>query len=195
MVFLRSHFSYEPQPVLRGNAVYLRNPIVDDYEAWASLRMKSRGFLVPWEPTWPADDLTRQAFRNRIKRYMRDIAADNAYPFFILLPGPDQLVGAITLSNVRRGVAQMASLGYWIGEPYARNGLMTDAVKTVLAYAFGGLRLHRMEAACLPTNEPSRRLLLRTGFSLEGEARQYLMINGEWRDHLMFARLAGDPPA
>jgi ribosomal-protein-alanine N-acetyltransferase len=165
---------------------------MDDYEPWASLRMASREFLVPWEPSWPPDDLTRTAFRNRIKRYLRDISEDAAYPFFVF-GRLDELLGAITISNVRRGVAQMASLGYWIGALYARQGLMTDAVKTSLSYSFGQLRLHRMEAACLPTNEPSRRLLLRCGFQQEGYARRYLQINGVWQDHLTFARLSSDP--
>ncbi len=192
MVFLRSHFSFELPPVLRGGRLYLRTPLMDDYNAWASLRLNSREFLAPWEPSWPADDLTRAAFRSRIKRYMRDLADDTAYPFFIFDQNND-LAGAITIANVRRGVAQMASLGYWIGSPFAGQGLMTEAVQTVMGYAFGQLRLHRVEAACLPANEPSRRLLLRCGFTQEGYARQYLQINGMWQDHLTFARLGNDP--
>jgi ribosomal-protein-alanine N-acetyltransferase len=124
---------------------------------------------------------------------MRDIADDLAYPFFIFDIATDELVGAITISNIRRGVAEMGSLGYWIGHQYARRGLMTDAVRAVLPYAFSQLGLHRMEAACLPSNEPSRRLLLRCGFVQEGYARGYLRINGIWQDHLTFARLHNDP--
>lgn len=193
MVFLRSHFSFELPPVLRGRRVYLRSPSIDDYEAWASLRLSSREFLAPWEPSWPADDLTRAAFRNRIKRYMRDISDDTAYPFFIFAQQDNCFLGAITAANVRRGVAQMASLGYWIGAPYAGQGFMTEAVHAILAYAFSQLRLHRVEAACLPSNNPSRRLLLRCGFTQEGYARSYLQINGAWQDHLTFARLNSDP--
>jgi ribosomal-protein-alanine N-acetyltransferase len=192
VVFLRSHFSFEPPPVLRGERVYLRTPVADDYEGWASLRLKSREFLTPWEPAWPADDLARASFRNRIKRYARDIADDVAYPFFIFDLQTDDLLGAITLSNVRRGVAQMASLGYWIGAPFSGRGFMKESVNTVLAHAFGGLRLHRIEAACLPANEASRRLLLSCGFTQEGYARRYLQINGVWQDHLMFAKLNSD---
>jgi ribosomal-protein-alanine N-acetyltransferase len=95
-------------------------------------------------------------------------------------------VGGVTLSNVRRGVAQTATLGYWAGAPYARRGHTLRAVRTVCAFAFGKLKLHRMEAACLPSNEASRNLLLKAGFSLEGKARAYLKINGAWRDHLLF---------
>jgi ribosomal-protein-alanine N-acetyltransferase len=168
---------------------------MEDYEPWAAMRMASRDFLTPWEPSWPADDLTRGAFRNRIKRYLRDISEDSAYPFFIFEQGGGELAGAITIANIRRGVAEMGSLGYWIGQPFARQGLMTDAVQAALAYAFGPLRLHRVEAACLPANEPSRRLLLRCGFVQEGYARRYLRINGNWQDHLTFAKLNSDPQA
>jgi len=192
VVFLRSHFSFEPPPVLRGGRVYLRPPVMEDYHAWANLRMCSRDFLTPWEPNWPADDLTRTAFRGRIKRYMRDMSDDAAYPFFIYDLTND-LVGAITIANVRRGVAQMASLGYWVGAPFAGQGLMTESVKAVMSYAFGQLRLHRIEAACLPSNEASRRLLLGCEFVQEGYARRYLQINGTWQDHLTFAKLNDDP--
>lgn len=193
MVFLRTHFSFDPPPVLHGALTYLRNPVMDDYQAWASLRLKSRDFLTPWEPSWPADDLARSAFRVRIKRYARDIADDTAYPYFIFNRMNHELIGAITISNVRRGVAQMASIGYWIGEPFARQGFMTDAVHSALIYAFDQLRLHRVEAACLPDNHPSHGLLLKCGFTREGYARRYLQIDGTWQDHLLFARLGSDP--
>ena len=103
------------------------------------------------------------------------------------------LVGGITLSNVRRGVAQAGNLGYWIGEPHARRGHMNAAVRALLPFAFGGLRLHRVEAACIPSNAASIRLLERNGFTREGYAREYLCINGIWQDHLLYARLKDDP--
>jgi ribosomal-protein-alanine N-acetyltransferase len=176
--------------VLRGERLILRSPDTSDHEAWAELRLQSREFLTPWEPQWPANDLTRASFRGRVKRYLRDIADDAAYPFFIFSADGKTLLGAITLSNVRRGVAQMATLGYWIGAPYARQGHMTEAVRVILPFAFDHLQLHRVEAACLPTNQASIALLRRAGFGEEGLARRYLKINGEWRDHLLFARLS-----
>ncbi|MBL8907573.1 MAG: GNAT family N-acetyltransferase [Rhizobiales bacterium] len=192
MVFLRSPFSPDLPPVLKGTKVTLRVPQVADFEAWAELRTASREFLSPWEPTWPHDDLTRTAFRLRIKRYWRDIEDDLAYPFFIHDIQSGQLLGGLTLSNVRRGVAQMASCGYWIGESFTRRGYMTDAVRTVIAYAFDHLRLHRLEAACLPSNEASIRLLRKCGFVEEGIARRYLKINGRWEDHLLFGLVSSE---
>ncbi|HUO23976.1 MAG TPA: GNAT family protein [Caulobacteraceae bacterium] len=175
---------------LDGAGIVLRAPRVRDYEAWAALRHSSRAFLQPWEPIWPADDLERAAYRRRLAAYSREIDAGTAYPFFIFDSGQDRLAGAITVSNVRRGVAQSATVGYWIGQPYARQGLMTAALRTVSDFAFRGLGLHRLEAACVPQNEPSRRLLLKVGFEHEGQARAYLKINGVWRDHLLFGMIS-----
>ena len=193
MVFLRSYAFLESEPVLRAGGVVLRTPVMADYEAWMKLRSSSREFLEPWEPTWPRDDLGRAAFRQRVRRYARDMRDDYAYAFFVFTATSNELVGGLTLSNVRRGVAQSVSAGYWIGEPYARRGYMTSALKAAVEFDFDGLRLHRVEAACLPHNEASRCLLERAGFIHEGYARHYLKIAGKWQDHLLFARLETDP--
>lgn len=190
MVFLRSPFAPDLPPALRNERVEMRTPETSDYEAWADLRLRSREFLIPWEPVWPSNDLTRAAFRGRIKRYWRDIENDSAYPFFIFSAAERQLLGALTLSNVRRGVAQAASLGYWIGAPFARQGLMTSAIGLATGFAFENLQLHRIEAACLPGNAASIALLARCGFEREGLAKRYLKIAGQWQDHLLFARLS-----
>jgi [ribosomal protein S5]-alanine N-acetyltransferase len=195
MAFLRLPFAPEMPPVLNGGPVTLRVPEVGDHAEWADLRMRSRAFLMTWEPSWPPDDLTRAAFRGRIKRYVRDIALDHAYPFFVFCGDDAVLLGAVTLSNVRRGVAQSASLGYWIGAPYARNGYMTAAVQTIVTFAFASLHLHRVEAACLPSNAASIALLRGCGFGEEGLARSYLKISGTWQDHLLFARVSGEEQA
>jgi ribosomal-protein-alanine N-acetyltransferase len=104
------------------------------------------------------------------------------------------LVGGLTLANIRRGCAQAGSLGYWMGAPYARRGYMTAAVKAVIPFAFGTLKLHRIEAACIPTNVASVRLLEKNGFKREGFARQYLCIDGVWQDHFLYAKLQQDRP-
>jgi ribosomal-protein-alanine N-acetyltransferase len=194
MAFFRSVSLSEHVPAIEGRAVTLRAPQMADYAEWSALREASRDFLKPWEPTWPADDLTRSAFRRRIKRYSEDQRGDMAYPFFVFRRSDGHLVGGLTLANVRRGCAQAASLGYWMGQAYARQGLMSAAVSTVLPFAFSTLRLHRVEAACVPGNGASIRLLEKTGFRHEGFARQYLCIDGIWQDHLLFARLVDDPP-
>jgi [ribosomal protein S5]-alanine N-acetyltransferase len=190
VTFLRSPFAADPPPVLRGERVFLRVPELADYPQWANLRLESRDFLAPWEPQWPANDLTRGAFRSRIRQYWRDIDDDAVYPYFIFDSGGKVLYGALTLSNVRRGVAQTATLGYWIGSNFARQGYMSAAVSLVLVMAFKHLALHRVEASCLPNNLASIALLRRAGFQQEGLAKSYLKIAGEWRDHLLFGKVA-----
>ncbi len=192
MAFLRHIPPPEARCVLTGKSVYLRVPAMGDYATWAQLRAASRTFLTPWEPLWPHDDLTRSAFRYRIRRYMRDIREDVSYPFFIFSSANEDLLGAVTISNIRRGVAQSGSLGYWIGEPHANQGYMGDALAALIPHAFGDVNLNRLEAACLPSNEPSMRLLMSSGFEREGLARDYLKINGKWRDHVLFALLRRD---
>lgn len=182
---------------IEGDKVALRQPCPEDYESWRHLREQSRDFLVPWEPAWHADELSRLAYRLRLRHQQRLAAEGSAYAFFIFARGPETLVGGITLSNVRRGVAECATLGYWIGQPFARRGYMTSAVAALKHYAFSELALHRIEAACLPTNAPSIRLLQRTGFEREGFAKSYLKINGRWEDHILWGcrRENGENPA
>ena len=192
MAFFRTINFSEPPPSIAGDGVTLRPPQMTDFAEWAALRETSRDFLMPWEPTWPADDLTRSAFRRRIRRYSEDLRTDQGYAFLIIRRSDDTLVGGLTLANIRRGVAQAGSLGYWMGEPYARQGHMTAAVKALIPFAFGTLKLHRIEAACIPTNIASIRLLEKTGFKREGFARKYLCIDGHWQDHLLYARLEED---
>ena len=194
MAFFRTVAFAETLPTIEGQGVTLRLPQMAEFEEWAALRMASRDFLTPWEPSWPADDLTRAAFRRRLKRYAEDWRTDQSYAFFIFRKQDNLLLGGLTLANVRRGVAQAGSIGYWLGMPFASNGYMTAAVKGVLPFCFETLRLHRVEAACIPTNTASIRLLERCGFLREGYARQYLCINGVWQDHVLFARLKDDAP-
>lgn len=174
-------------PVVDGEGVRLRPPRATDYVAWEALRRASRDYLQPWEPTWPEDDLSRAAFRRRLGVYAREMEQGTAWPFFIFDDSEDErLLGAVTLSNIRRGVAETGVLGYWIGQAVAGRGYATAAVRAVRDFGFGDLGLHRIEAACLPSNGPSRRVLEKAGFRQEGLARAYLKINGDWADHLLF---------
>ena len=193
MALFRTINLADQPPLIEGAGVFLRAPQSGDYAEWAALRETSRGFLTPWEPTWPADDLTRGAFRRRLRRYAEDQRNDQAYAYFLFRSGDQVLVGGLTLANLRRGVAQAGSLGYWIGAPYARRGYMSAAVTALIPYAFTTLRLHRLEAACIPTNAASISLLEKTGFEREGYAREYLCINGQWQDHLLYARHRDSP--
>ncbi len=185
--------SAEEVNFIRGDGFYLRPGEMRDHTQWASLRERSRTFLEPWEPIWPSDDLTRAAFRRRLRRNTEEIERDEAYPFFLFRESDHAMLGGLTLGQIRRGVAQAATLGYWMGAEFAGKGYMSQAVRATLAHAFGPMRLHRVEAACIPTNTRSAKLLEKCGFIREGYARAYLRINGLWQDHILFAILASDP--
>ena len=190
MAFLRSPQPEDYLDPIRGKSVVLRAPASNDYSAWAELRAFSRAHLTPWEPVWSRDELVKSSYRRRLKSYARDLRDDTGYAFFITDAASDTLLGGITLSNVRRGAAQVATLGYWIGAPFAGQGKMREAVETILPFAFRVLMLHRVEAASMPSNAASLRVLEKAAFTREGLARQYLKINGVWEDHFLHARLA-----
>ncbi len=170
----------------------LRPPIHSDFRAWTALRVQSRDFLTKWEPAWAEDHLTRKAFTNRVYWAQRSINGETALPLFLIRREDQMLMGAITLDNIRRGPAQAGTLGYWTGQPFARQGYMREAIEAVVHQAFSRLDLSRIEAACLPENTASRGLLEKSGFKYEGVAQSYLQIDGRWRTHVLYAALRKD---
>ena len=180
-----------PAPRLETERLVLRLPAHGDFPAWSRLRAESRSFLTPWEPAWHEGHLSRRAFVNRVYWAARASRGGTALPLF-LVRHDGVLVGAVTLDNIRRGPAQMGTLGYWVGAPFVRQGYMREALAAVVGHAFGTLDLSRIEAACLPENAASRGLLERSGFKYEGVAQSYLQINGRWRNHVLYANLRGD---
>ena len=183
---------HRPDLHLDAGELLLRPPLLSDYAAWSAQRTASRAFLQPWEPAWGRDDLSKRSYRGRVRRYAQDIRQDQAYPFFILRKSDGALLGGLGLTQVRRGAAAMAVLGYWMGAAHAGQGHMGVAVRALADFAFTALRLRRIEAACVPDNQASMHLLEKAGFEREGYARQYLEINGEWRDHLLYALLVDE---
>ncbi|MER5171732.1 GNAT family protein [Thioclava sp. GXIMD2076] len=180
------------KPKVETDRLTLRLPQHSDYRDWASLREESRDFLTQWEPLWSNDHLSRKAFANRVYWSARAEAAGTALPFFLIRRGDERVVGAITLDNIRRGPAQSGTIGYWVGERYARQGFMREAIEGVVDYAFAILDLSRIEAACLPENAASRGVLEKSGFKYEGVAQAYLQINGRWRNHVLYSNLRPD---
>ena len=179
-------------PTLSGDGIRLRLPRARDYEGWRALRQDSRNFLTPWEPSWTADELSRTAFRIRLMRYRQDARERSGYTFFIVDPSENTLYGGVTVGQIRRGVAQSCTLGYWMGEAHAGRGIMFRAVEALKPFVFDVEGLHRMEAACLPSNVRSIRLLEKSGFRREGYLQKYLKIAGSWEDHYLYSLLAED---
>jgi ribosomal-protein-alanine N-acetyltransferase len=189
MLFLHRHRGQKP---IEGDGLLLRTPVLDDFPAWQTLRAESASFLIPWEPRWPADDLTRSGFRRRLDRYQKDARNMTGLTWFVFGRNGTELRGGLSLSSIRYGAANSCQLGYWMGERHAGQGIMTKAVRLALGEAFGRLALQRVEAVSLPDNARSIGLLEKVGFTREGYVRSYLEINGERRDHVLYAILRSD---
>ena len=185
-------FSFRPKIRITTDRLILRPPMHLDFKNWKQVRHLSRDFLTPWEPKWAEDHLTRKSFSNRVYWSRRAINQGTGLPLLLFDSETEQLYGAITLDNIRRGPTQCGTLGYWIGEEYARRGFMTEAINAVVQYAFIDLDLSRIESACLADNKPSRGVLEKCGFKYEGVAQAYIQINGRWRTHVLYSALRYD---
>ena len=181
-----------PKLRIETERMTLRLPQHADYKAWAGLRAQSAEFLVPWEPSWARDHLTRKAFTNRVFWAERALKGDTGLPLFLFRRDDQALLGALTLGHIRRGPGQAGTIGHWIGAPYSRQGYMREAIIAVVHHAFTRMDLSRIEAACLPENAASRGVLEKSGFKYEGVAQSYLQIDGRWRNHVLYAQLRND---
>ncbi len=187
---------HKPKPLYEpcaGGGVHLRVPAWADFEYWVELRRTNREYLQPWEPSWKPTHLSRQSYKARLEQFKTMIAKDEAYPFHVFRSTePRHLVGACNLTNIKRGPLQSAHIGYWIGRDFVRQGYARASLRAVTRFAFEDLGLHRLTAAVQESNHASIKLLEGTGFGLEGKARSYLKVDGNWQDHLIYGRLATD---
>ena len=179
-------------PTITTSRLTLRLPESRDHHAWAELRKASADFLEPWEPIRDENYLSASAFQNRVIWARRASAEKRAMNFLIFRNEDNALVGGITLDNVQGGVSQSCTVGYWMGQAYARQGFMSEALNASVQYAFNEMDISRVQAGCLPENAPSRALLEKKGFKYEGVAQSYLQIAGRWRNHVLYANLRRD---
>lgn len=186
MVTTRSSI-YSPI-TLHGRRVILRTMNELDYEGWREVRVRCHDWLVKWEPrSAHASSLAedQRSFVSRCAVRERERQMGTAFGFGIFFGG--RFVGEITLSSIQRGPLQSAFIGYWIDEAVAGQGLMPEAVVTILQYSFESLRLHRVEVNIIPRNGASRRVVEKLGLRSEGVAERYLEIDGAWEDHARYA--------
>jgi ribosomal-protein-alanine N-acetyltransferase len=175
---------------LVGSRVVLRPLRSDDWDAWREVRQRARDWLERWEPKpepGSADPATeREAFRARCGAWERQRHFDAAYGFGLFL-ADGSFAGEVSLGSVQRGPFQMAYIGYWIDEALAGRGYVPEAVVLIMRYAFETLSLHRLEAAIVPRNTPSRRVAEKLGLRDEGIASGFLQIQGVFEDHVRYA--------
>jgi [ribosomal protein S5]-alanine N-acetyltransferase len=166
-----------------------------DAREWARLRLENEAWLTPWEPSAPvtwADRHTPTTYRAMRRAAGRRARMGTSLPFAVRYEG--RLAGQVTVDNIVRGAMRSGHLGYWIDRAVAGRGVASLAVALVCDHAFGPGGLHRLQADIRPENRSSRRLVERLGFRQEGLFRDYLDIDGAWRDHVGYALLAGDLP-
>lgn len=173
-------------PRLSGERLVLSPPQWEDYEGWTTVRGLNRDYLQEYEPLWPNDALSKVFFKRRLERQENEMAAGRGCYFLIRKKDTGKIIGGINLNNIQYGVTMAASLGYWLDEKLQGQGYMSEAGQLVIRYVFENLKLHRINAACLPQNERSAKILLKWGFEEEGYAKKYLQINGQWQDHRLF---------
>lgn len=160
---------------------------LSDWKSWAETRERNFDHLQPFEPIWTNDALSKEYFLKQVRAAEYEYDHGMGAMMLMVHKTTGEVIGGINLRNLRRGVAQMGTIGYWLAKEWGGAGRMTEAVNAMVKYGFDELELHRVEAACVPENHPSAAVLIRAGFVEEGFAKGYLHINGRWRDHRLFA--------
>ena len=178
-----------------GERVAIRAFTARDVDELTDLRIRNREFLGPWEPVRTGTFFTRAGQRAEIERDRHEWAADRTYAFAIVAADDGSMVGRIALANIVRGAWENATMGYFVDELSGRRGIATEAVALALEFAFGPCRLHRVQAAVMPHNAASKRVLEKNGFRHEGFSPRYLRLAGSWRDHEQFAVTVEERPA
>lgn len=174
---------------LVGRRVALRPLTPQDFPQWHEVRKRNRGWLLPWQPDRPSGardyDLDPRAFAELCNARLRERQQDTGYGFGLFVGG--RLIGEVNVSHILRGPFQSGSLGYWIDRLHSGQGYMTEGVVVLLRYCFEELRLHRVQAAVMPMNQKSRAVMERLGVRQEGLAQRYILVGGQWEDHILYA--------
>ena len=192
MSFLNAYSLKKNLFEITGRKVILRPPQYSDLKAWADERKKNKLYLQPWEPLWSINELERSSFVKRVRMFERLSHNDQAYSFLIFTSDNEDFIGEVNISNVQRGIIQSCTIGYWIAKDCEGKGMMSESLELVKEFIFNELKLHRIEAACLPHNIPSLKVLLKNGFIKEGTARKLLKINDKWQDHTVLSFIFDD---
>jgi ribosomal-protein-alanine N-acetyltransferase len=171
---------------LRAGRVGLRPLAASDARAWQEVRRRNADWLRPWEATVPPGDTSAPRTFRALVRDLRRQARDNrALPFAVTVE--NVFAGQVTVTNIVGGSARWAQVGYWVDRRYAGQNVIPTAVALVVDYCLLELRLHRIEVAIRPENSASLRVVEKLGLTEVGYAKGYLHIDGDWRDHRLFA--------
>ncbi|WDL96010.1 GNAT family N-acetyltransferase [Alicyclobacillus sp. ALC3] len=170
-----------------SDRIYIRRLEMNDLDALLDLRVRNRLFLQPFEPVTVDSHYTLEGQQEVFEKVQRNWETGSGYGFGIFLTHQDRLIGRVNLSNVVRGAWESCTLGYFLDEHSNGHGFTTEAVRLAIGFAFGPAKLHRVQAAVMPRNVRSIRVLEKTGFRYEGLSKFYLRINGVWEDHNLYS--------
>jgi [ribosomal protein S5]-alanine N-acetyltransferase len=179
---------------LEHGDLVLRPIRYSDRREWERVRASNSAWLQHWEATRPPGEpeIAPLTFRGMVRDLRRQASAGRCLPLVLLVNG--QFAGQLTVNNIIGGSARFASIGYWIDRRFAGRGYMPIAVALASDYCLFGLRLHRLEIAIRPENAASLRVVEKLGYEEYGYAPRYLHIDGDWRDHRLFAVTAEQVP-
>lgn len=189
MFLINSKLKQAEQTIL-GNNIHLRMARKSDYDEWYDVRNKNFEFLQPYEPTWSKDCLSKKHFFTRLRSDRHGASIDAKYAYLIFSNSNNALIGGININNVHRGVFQACSLGYWMAKEVNSKGFMSEAVNLLTNRCLTQMGFNRVQAATLVHNQASIRVLEKNGFDKEGIGKSFLKINGQWQDHILFAKIA-----
>ena len=173
-------------PCLKTRRLNVRPPTPEDVPAIVTYLKQNRRHLAPWSPAFPPGFFTQKLWQERVRQAAHEWDAGTAFRFYLFPKAdPTRVIGAINFTQVFLGPFQNAFLGYSLAASEQGKGLMTEGLRAAIEFLFKTLNLHRISANHMPTNTRSREVLRRLGFTVEGYARDYLLMNGIWEDHVL----------
>lgn len=173
-------------PFISSTRLFLRLGTKEDTPKIINYFYINQVYLAPWQPLWHSSFLTQEFWQEQIEINLKEFQYDQSLKLFIFKKNnPTEIIGQANFNNFRRGAAQFCYLGYNLAEIEQGKGYMTEALQAAIEYVFKQLNMHRILANYIPQNQRSGNILKRLGFVFEGYARDYLLINGQWQDHIL----------
>lgn len=175
-------------PIIESERLLLRLLELEDCASAIAYHKNNKEHLIPFGPKWPPDFFNEEFWKRQVEINKKEYREDKSARFFLFEKGSaerPEVIGTVSFGGILRGAAQFCYLGYGLAKEKEKRGYMTEILREAIKYAFNDLRLHRLMANYIPTNEASGKILKRLGFTVEGYARDYLYLNGKWQDHIL----------
>jgi [ribosomal protein S5]-alanine N-acetyltransferase len=173
-------------PLIVSDRLILRLAIKEDIPQILKYFSENKIYFTPFYPLWADSFFTQEYWEYQIEASVLEFINDQSLQLLIFTKSnPIKVIGNINFRNFVRGAAQFCSVGYSLAENEQGKGYMTEALRTAIEYVFTELNLHKVMANYMPHNQRSANVLKRLGFVVEGYARDYLLINGKWQDHIL----------